>query len=253
MEKRYRELIANEFRDCVMGTIGRITQNDQTYRPFHIALLSGETVFWSAFERSFSTSFGQRVIEEIARLAALSNGAEYAERQVSTTICIDRAYEDAIHEHLQGLRSRRRAVPRGWGDVVRDICSVRPTGQIMQLRVISDMCWQKDGVKNYISLKTVKPNIDQTVVAKEDCLHLTIGVPKCNAYFGLPYNPYGEDREDYAFNPPMGIFDFKHDPVVLIGRDMWDTIGGPGCYNELLEIAAQVGGETREIIGKLRG
>ena len=76
MEKRYRELIANEFRDCVMGTIGRITQNDQTYRPFHIALLSGETVFWSAFERSFSTSFGQRVIEEIARLAALSNGAD---------------------------------------------------------------------------------------------------------------------------------------------------------------------------------
>ena len=114
------------------------------------------------------------------------------------------------------------------------------------------MWWRKDGIDNYVSLKTVKPNIDQTAVAKEDCLHLKIADPNCNAYFGLPYNPYGENREDYAFHPPMGIFDFRHDPVVLIGRDLWDTIGGKGCYDELLNIAAQVGMETQEIIKKIR-
>ena len=45
-------------------------------------------------------------------------------------------------------------------------------------------------IDNYISLKTVKPNIDQTAVVKEDCLHLTIANPNCKTYFGLPYNPY---------------------------------------------------------------
>ena len=84
MDAKYRELIANEFRNCVNNTITRISANAQTYRPFHTALLSEEVIFWSGFERSFSTSFGQRVIEELARLVALSNGAEDAKRQKET-------------------------------------------------------------------------------------------------------------------------------------------------------------------------
>ncbi len=249
MNSRYRNLIAEEFRSCVNRTIARVTNNEQTYRPFHTALLSDEVIFWSAFERSFSTSFGQRVIEEIARLVALSNGADAAERQVSTVIRIDEAHEEAIHNHMQHLRSHR-AIIHSWESTVNDILRIPPVGRIREIRIISDMWWRKDGIDNYISLKTVKPNIDQTAVAKEDCLHLTIANPNCNAYFGLPYNPYGENREDYSFNPPMCIFDFRHDPVVLIGRDMWDTIGGPGCYDELLEIATQVGDETREVINR---
>lgn len=99
------------------------------------------------------------------------------------------------------------------------------------LRIISDLWWNKDGVDNYMSIKTVKPNIDQTAVAKQDCLHLVLSNPKCNAYFGLPYNPFGECKEDYSFNPPMGIFDFKHDSVVLIGKDMWIW-----CWNRFFRL-----------------
>ncbi len=252
MEKAYRELIANEFRNCVNGTIRRVTQNDRTYRPFHTALLSEEVIFWSAFERSFSTSFGQRVIEELARLVALSNGAEKAARQVETVIELDAAYEAAIHSHMQQLRGNNQAVTKAWLPTVQAIRAIQPAGRTTSIRIISDMWWRKDGVDNYVSLKTVKPNIDQTAVAKEDCLHLAIAKPGCNAYFGLPYNPYGENREDYAFTPPMGIFDFRRDPVVLIGRDLWDTIGGEGCYNALLEIAAQVGAETRESVRRIK-
>lgn len=252
MDLHYRNLIANEFRSCVNGTIQRVMANEQTYRPFHTALLSDDAIFWSAFERSFSTSFGQRVIEEIARLVALSNGASQAKRQVSTTIRIDIAYEDAIHEEMRLLRTKNRLLAYAWHPTMQRILNVRPTGQTVDIRVISDMWWHKDGIDNYISLKTVKPNIDQTAVAKEDCLHLSVADPNCNAYFGLPYNPYGENKSDYSHNPPMGIFDFHHDPVVLIGKEMWDTIGGYGCYEELLEIAAEVGEETRRTIQQLR-
>lgn len=252
MDLYYRNLIANEFRSCVNGTIQRVMENEQTYRPFHTALLSDDAIFWSAFERSFSTSFGQRVIEEIARLVALSNGADQAKRQVSTTVRIDIAYEDAIHEEMRLLRTKNRLLAYAWHPTMQRIMNVRPTGQTVDIRVISDMWWHKDGVDNYISLKTVKPNIDQTAVAKEDCLHLSVADPNCNAYFGLPYNPYGENKSDYSHNPPMGIFDFHHDPVVLIGKEMWDTIGGYGCYEVLLEIAAEVGEETRRTIQHLR-
>lgn len=252
MDNHYRTLIADEFRNCVNGTIGRVMGTEQTYRPFHTALLSEEVVFWSAFERSFSTSFGQRVIEEIARLVALSDGATNARRQVETIVRIDVAYENAIREEIRLLRGRNRMLAYAWYPTLQRVFQARSSGQTVDIRVISDLWWSKDGVDNYISLKTVKPNIDQTMVAKEDCLHLAVANPNCNVYFGLPYNPYGERKEDYAHNPPMGIFDFHHDPVVLIGKEMWDTIGGDGCYEELLDIATEVGEETRHIIERLR-
>lgn len=247
MNEKYRSQIANEFRNCVDNTIKRISHGS-TYRPFHSALLSDEALFWSSFERSFSTSFGQRVIEEIARIVALSNGAKTAERQKSTMVTLDTAYIEAVDDHIRSLRS---GFPMDWNSTLAALRGVQPSGNSKSFRVISDLWWNKDGVDNYMSIKTVKPNIDQTAVAKQDCLHLVLANPNCNAYFGLPYNPFGENREDYAFNPPMGIFDFRHDPIVLIGGDMWDTIGGPGCYHEILEIANAVGVETKEKISKL--
>ncbi len=246
MNQIYRDQIAAEFRNCVTNTIQRI-QGEATNRPFHSALLSEEALFWSRFERSFSTSFGQRVIEELARIVALSNGASDARRQVETYVTLDTAVIQAVTEHIQALRSGNRQ-NFSWNRALSSIQQTPLSGKTTRLRVISDLWWKKNGIDNYISLKTVKPNIDQTAVAKEDCLHLALGIPNCNAYFGLPYNPYGERKTDYAFNPPMGIFDFRHDPVVLIGREMWDTIGGTGCYDEILEIARQVGNETRPAI-----
>ena len=49
----------------------------------------------------------------------------------------------------------------------------------------------------------------------------------------------------------MGIFDFHKDPVVLIGKEMWETIGGNGCYDEILAIAKEVGLETKKSIAEL--
>lgn len=247
MNQEYRQKIENEFRNCVNNTISRL-QGEATYRPFHTALLSEEAIFWSRFERSFSTSFGQRVIEEVARLAAFSNGASAAQRQRETFINLDNAYVTAISAHIQGLRNGQRF---DWNTTVASLRALPLSGTTTSIRIISDLWWQKDGINNYISLKTVKPNIDQTVIAKEDCLRLTLADPYCNAYFGLPYNPYGENKSDYAHNPPMGIFDFHHDSVVLIGKEMWDTIGGGGCYEELIDIARTVGVETKQTISRM--
>lgn len=252
MNIEYQKLIANEFRNCVNNTIERISKSERTYRPFHTALLSEEVIFWSGFERSFSTSFGQRVIEELARLVALSNGAEDAKRQKETFVTIDIAQENAILEHLKSLRAKNKTHAHDWASSLADVYSVPLTGQTTTIRVISDMWWKKDGVDHFISLKTVKPNIDQTSVAKGDCLRLSIALPDCKTYFGLPYNPFGENKESYAFNPPMGIFDFHHDPIVLIGKEMWNTIGGAGCYEELLSIAREVGQETKSAIKEMR-
>ena len=223
--------------------------NEETHRPFHEALLSDEALFWSRFERSFSTSFGQRVIEEISNIVVVSNGATDSSKQKITQIEIDAVYDNAIVSHITSLRERRRM---NWNDSISSIRNLGQSGKTVSQRVISDLWWKKDGINHYISIKTVKPNIDQTAIAKEDLLRLSIYDPECKAYFGLYYNPYGEERADYSHNPPMGIFDFLNDEVVLIGKDYWDTLGGTGTYEDVLDIAKEIGSETREIIGNLR-
>lgn len=247
MEQKYRDMVKQEYMSCVTRTIDRVLKNEDTNRPFHIRMLSYEALIWSRFERSFSTSFGQRVIEEIAKIAALSNGAEYACRQKETIIEIDTAVDAAITLHIEQLRNNQTQ-NRDWEKALLSITSVAHAGITKKTRVISDLWWRKNGIDNYMSIKTVKPNIDQTSIAKQDCLHLKIYNPCCNVYFGLPYNPFGEKRETYAFNPPMNIFNFATDDVVLIGKDMWDTLGGSGCYEEILEIASDVGNITKELI-----
>ena len=248
MDKQYRDIIAKEFCDCVLNTIHRL-DNAATNRPFHAALLSDEALFWSRFERSFSTSFGQRVIEEISKVVAIAGGASDASRQKETVVRLDKAVDIAITAHIQALREGSRLK---WGDSISKISRVYPTGEFVEHRIISDLWWCKDGIDHYMSIKTVKPNIDQTVIAKQDLLRLSLAGPTCKAYFGLYYNPYGEDRASYAHNPPMGIFDFHNDEAVLIGKDYWNTLGGHGCYETVLEIAREVGAKTRELLEKLR-
>lgn len=248
MEQKYKDQIAKEFVLCVDNTIKRIKNDEPTFRPFHSALLSDDVLTWSRFERSFSTSFGQKTIETIAEIAAISNGALGVCRQKETTVCLDKAILDAINEHESSIRSGNNQYLK-WNQIVSHINKVTPVGKKVPIRIISDLWWKDSaGKENYLSIKTVKPNIDQTVVAKLDCLKLYFDDKKRKVFFGLPYNPYGDDRKLYDHKPVLKVFDFHSDEVVLLGRDLWDTLGGTGCYDTIIEIAKTVGKDT---IGKI--
>ena len=249
MRRDCEEFIANEFRSCVQNTIIRLAAED-TYRPFHSALLSEQALFWSRFERSFSTSFGQRVIEKISQAAAIAGGADEAINQMATIVSLPASQLNAIEDHVSGLRTGTRLA--NWHSDIADLSSVIPQGEQYQIRVISDLYWRKNGINNYMSIKTVKPNIDQTAEAKRDLLKLKLADPTANVYYGLYYNPYGESKLDYAWSPPKNIFNFNTDPCILIGREYWDTLGGAGFYEEVLAIAARVGEDTRLSLQNLR-
>ena len=57
------------------------------------------------------------------------------------------------------------------------------------------------------------------------------------AFLGLTYNPYGT-RERYAWSFTKRVMDM--DSQVLIGDELWNMIGGPGAYLDLLEIVEDV-------------
>jgi hypothetical protein len=250
MNREQRNRISHEFKSCVERTIVRIN-NDSGHRPFHAALLSEDALFWSKFERSFSTSFGQRVIEKISEIVAISGGATQTQTQRHTNITISTNKLSAIENHISTLRDA--SGNRGnWNNDLAGINAVIDGPLTSEIRVISDLWWVKNGVNNYMSIKTVKPNIDQTAEAKKDLLKLKISDPTCNVYFGLYYNPYGENRDDYGWTPPMRLFDFTDDQCVLIGQEYWNTLGGVGSYEEVINIAMEVGEITRNSLLNIR-
>ena len=233
-------------KGCVDNTITRI-KSDRTHRPFHEALLSKELVIASAFERSFSTSFGQKAVEEISQIIARSNGAE-CERQRETQVNIYKGASDEITRILNSLREGI-AMP-DWNKEVKRICAFTK-GDTIVLRVISDLWIKKENKETFISIKTVKPNLDQTEIAKKDMLLLKADNTSRRVFFGLFYNPGGEARADYNWTIPNRIFSMLDDACVLIGQEYWDYIGGKSTYSELLEIFENVGEKTRDRLSSL--
>lgn len=252
MEKEHRDAIAKEFETCIDNTITRLKGED-THRPFHRALLSDAAIFWSRFERSFSSSFGQRVIEKVSKIVALAGGATKAENQRKTEVQLTHWQLSAIDAHIRALREGTLNRRPNWGMDLEHVKTMSGdlSAEKLAVTVTSDMWWVKGGIDHFMSIKTVKPNIDQTAQAKRDLLKLAVANSDSCVFFGLYYNPYGEDRANYNWTPPMGVFDFHKDPVVLIGRDYWETVGGVGTYDEIIQIAEKVGEKTRPRIEKL--
>ncbi|MBG6026602.1 TdeIII family type II restriction endonuclease [Proteus mirabilis] len=247
MDQNCCERVRAEFISCVERTLLRL-ESEPTRMPFHEALLSKEAIFWSRFERSFSTSFGQSVIERISAVIAASSGATNVQTQKQTIVTLDQNHLQEIEHHISQLRLRGSGVNPNWDDDYQYILNIPRSGRSIDLRVISDLYFERNGTRNYLSIKTVKPNIDQTAEAKRDLLKLKIDDPNCNVYFGLYYNPYGVQRTGYAWTPPMRIFNFHYDSCILIGKDYWDCLGGKGTYEIILEIAQSAGESLQRTI-----
>jgi hypothetical protein len=241
MIRETRQRVSEILRSCVNSAIERVGKN-KMYHPFHTALLTPKLVTASSFERSFSTSFGQGPIEEMSRIIALATGAESV-RHKETMANITKGAQDEITRIIAALRDGT-AKPQ-WGKELKRICACKK-GDLIVSRVISDLWIKRKGVEIFLSLKTVKPNIDQTEIAKKDMLLLKAQNENYEPYFALYYNPGGTKRADYNWVIPSKMFDMLADPCVLIGEDYWDFVGGKGTYKDLLSIFEEVGQDTRK-------
>jgi hypothetical protein len=254
MNNETKILIKDELLRSVVQTIYRVKatlekeRNDTSIgNPFTKRLLHDDIVIPAKFERSFSTSFGQRTIEMISRLIAIShNGTTEAENQKHTTFKMSEETMNSIGEHLKDLEEGKLGRKVCWKDDLKSI--KKSKNKIKEYKIISDLWFKRDNIDYFFSIKTVKPNIDQTSIAKSHVLSLKLAYPKSRAFFALPYNPYGDKKNAYAHSPPFKIFNMVEDEVVLIGEEYWDLLGGKGTYNNLLELLEEAGEETKKLV-----
>lgn len=254
-----KESTKNRIKDEIIKVVDRvinkrvidepfnITELEQE-RPFHVALLPEEILKGSKFERSFSTSLGQSVWEEIARVIIEAEWG-YCKRGQHIEEEIYQSQLRVIQKILNELEHASGGRKPNWKEELKEVDSAS-SGEKIKISVVVDLYGESKDKKLYCELKSSRPNSDQTKVSKEKLLklHAMKKGEAFVAFFALPDNPY-KTKEAYDWPHPKRWFEMSKPPVVM-GKDFWDSIGGDGTFEELIDIFKEAGKITRPQIRK---
>ena len=220
-------------------------------KPLYAALVPDEIFKGSHFERRFVTPFGS-VWEKLALVAAEhAHGPASKGHSIHGNIGKERLRR--IQEVLNRLEHKKAGSSKEAPNWEAELAYIKAgKGQVVPVTVVCDIFVQnKDSGKRYaFELKGPLPNSDQTKVSKEKMYKLLAMEPAQvdNAFYALPYNPFGSNKADYQWAFPMRWFDMRNDPCVLIGSEFWDFIGGGGTYSHFVREVNQLGKAYRERI-----
>ncbi len=221
-------------------------------KPLYAALVPKEIFKGSHFERRFVTPFG-KAWEKLALVAA-THGLGYGAMNHMITGKVKAERLRRVTEILNNLEHPEQGKKRVRPDWKSELSYVLGgKGKDIPVSVICDVYAEdrkKSKAKLAFELKAPLPNSDQTKVSKEKLLKLYSMEPLQidEAYYALPYNPFGQDKESYAWSFPARWFNMKKDPVVLIGVEFWEKIGGLGTYDAFISAINEIGPEYRERI-----
>jgi hypothetical protein len=218
-------------------------------KPFHARLMP--TLFGVPLsERSFSTRSGTW-FQNIARMVAVQYH-QHAETQHPVTGQIQPAAEThiaAVVNQMQAAPPNRR-IPHRQLDIGQVLGVQFPGG--VHRQVLSDLyILRADGQELYFEMKTVAPNKDTSKLMKSTIL-LIMALRQghnAQAYAGMAYNPAGEGQS-YALYPDsryaLQFLELGTD--LAVGRSFWEMVGDDQTYDELLQIAEEVGGSVAQFI-----
>ncbi|MTI29455.1 TdeIII family type II restriction endonuclease [Xanthovirga aplysinae] len=243
MEKKYQDAIAFEFQKCIEDTIYILFANSNRKRslidPFKKTILSKEILFWIHFEKVFNKSFNKNHVGKISKYLLLANGAEKANVQKSSIITLSKEEITNIKRHISLLALNKLNRKPCWTKDLRSVKVHQPIRNF-KLKITTDLWFEKKDVETFIYLFGGKPSKGQLIQAKENLLQLKLAYPHCTTLIALYHNPFGKEKETYRYNPPFEVFDILNDDNILIGKKYWDTIGGEGSYEQVLEISRNV-------------
>lgn len=248
------QAVIKEMMDGVMEKVliidPFIKEDHRAKKPLYAALVPDEIFKGSHFERRFVTPFGG-VWEKLAVVAA-QQGLGYGTLRHTIVGTVKQERLRRITEVLNKLEHPEQGKQRIRPDWDAELSYIlKGRGEEIPVSVVCDVYAEdKTNNKKYaFELKAPLPNSDQTKVSKEKLLKL-YSMTKSQideAYYALPYNPYGL-RENYSWSFPARWFNMKEDKVVLIGDEFWNKIGGIGTYQSFIDAVNEIGIVYRERI-----
>lgn len=260
---KQREKIKGYLEGFIQGIIdeykGRVIQKPTTaieylsrnsingeLKPFQAALIPPELIRINQFERGLSTRLGNS-LEECARLIAIEYHQD-ARRgyDIRAEVSIA-AFAEAERqkEYYESMANRGQAKP-SFEQMVTAVLNARREDDLVTKTVRADLyIFANDGTEYLFEIKSPKPNKGQCLEVIQRLLrfHLLRGAKRSQlqAYYAMPYNPYGVTKAVYKWSQARNYLPF--DEAVVIGDEFWNIVGGATAYEELLEIYLEVGRE----------
>jgi len=204
--------------------------------PFHSLFFRGEAIIAFKRQRSIVTTLGQRLYPKLARMiaeerfkAVRTNEKFLAEMDGNAVATIERI----VSELREGQRAPDHAAE------IREIMAAKG-GKARRVVLTADIfIGDFTGGPFFAEIKSPLPNLDVAAESKKKLLTFLALFRGQNprAYLAFPYNPFLR-REDYDHRFTKRIMDMERQ--VLIGNEFWDKIGGPGTYDELMDIIDEV-------------
>jgi hypothetical protein len=139
-------------------------------------------------------------------------------------------------------------------DMVAAVLSKAADGEAEELSVTVDLyILRHDGGELFFEIKSPQPNKGQCLEVTQRLLRTHLARckprPQVQAYFAMPYNPYGDSRSDYRWGYAQNYTPYED--AVRIGEEFWSLVGSDSTYSELLQIYAEVGQECEQAILRL--
>ena len=217
-------------------------------KPFHRALLTPVFNDVSSFERSLSTTLGT-MFEVTAELIGKDRFAE-SRRQIDVRGHISSAARAGIDGIVDQIRSE--GFNGDYVDYVNAIVGSFHSDQI-PLTVRADLYLRThEGEEVFLEMKSPQPNLDQCISVSRKLLELHAmrreGPPRVKTFYAMSYNPYGSNNEN-KWSIVRKYLDTEGQ--LLLGPKFWEMVGGPGTYEEVLDIFTEIGEENREALLKL--
>ena len=209
--------------------------------PFHRIIFPDSAILASRMERSIVTVMGSELYPQLAEAIALTRyKSVYKEHPISGDL--NDAACNMVEQIVTELRARSvKGVPRRRPDQIQelnDILNSRGGGN-RNIPVTADI-YVEDFSEGplFLELKSPLPNLDVAAESKRKMLYyLAImdrkGTKNAKAFLGLPYNPF-VTKAKYSHSFTRQIMDMNEE--VLLGGELWDYLGGPGTYKDLLTI-----------------
>lgn len=220
--------------------------------PFHKLMFSEEAILSARVERSIVTTMGTGLYPTLAKTVAEDRFKEVFTEHVVEGLVNDAA-SNMVEQIVTELRTpkKQRITPRepDHESELTDILNSPGGGQTSRAVTADLFIGDFTNGPLFVELKTPLPNLDVASESKRKMLSYLLIMDRkrvngAQAFLGLTYNPY-ITREKYAWSFTKQVMDMEHQ--VLMGEELWDMIGGPNTYTELLHIIDDVYDNLPEI------
>ena len=225
-------------------------RRDGRLNPFHRALLTPVLNNTSSFERSISTTLGA-MFEVTAELIG-KDRFEESRRQHHVRGHISSAARAGIDGIVDQIRNE--GFKGDYHDYVNAVVNTFHSERI-PLTVRADLYLRTgDGKEIFLEMKSPKPNLDQCISVTRKLLEIHAirreGPPNVSTYYGMSYNPYGTNA-DYRWSFARNYLDVNRQ--LLLGTRFWEMVGGPGTYEEVIDLFNEIGNENRAALLTILG